>query len=351
MEIINNLTSKNHFNKISEFFSKSSEIIVASPFLMTDFANFLNSVSILPNSKIKLITTLQPNSIEQIGKINSLLSFCKHPSIQENNIDVEISINNKLHGKVYLFKSGNTKRAIISSANFTQNGLTKNHEWGIEISELSQIKIIKNDLLKSVEKQGVPLAELENMKEACDKFQEKVEIPSHKIKLSLISLIPTDTSYDEFPETTKFWIKPFGVTEDPIKEGQKFENLELNIHFSKKPKINIGDVLICYGVGIKKILSLYRVEELPREDPWEERWAWYVIGKNLTPNFGGEWWKYSLNPFNLVEEFKQINQNIAITNVGGNSLGGLKFGSDKLLLKREFAEFIIEKVISINRRK
>jgi hypothetical protein len=361
MEIINNLTSKNHFKRISKLFSKSSKTIIASPYLMSDFTDFLNSVSILPNSKIELITTLQPNSIEQIGKINSLLSFCRHPSIHENNIDLKISINNKLHGKVYFFKIGNTRKAIISSANFTQNGLAKNHEWGIEISEENQIEIIKNDLMNSIEKEGLTLTELKNMKEACDIFQEKVKIPNQKIQLNLISLIPTETSFTEFPETTKFWLKPVGVTGEPILEGRKFESLERKLNFStkKRPNINIGDILICYGVGAKQILSVYRVEELPaletidelNKEPRKERWAWYVIGKNLTPNFGREWWKHNLNAFGLVEDFKQINPNISITNVGGNTLGGLNFGSDKLFLKREFAEFIIEKVISKNRKK
>ena len=344
MEIINNLTSKNHFKRISQFFGKSNEIIVASPFLMTDFTNFLNSVSILSDSKIELITTLQPNSIEQIGKINSLLSFCRHPSIKENNIDVKISINNKLHGKVYLFKGRDIQKVIISSANFTQNGLTKNHEWGIEINEQKHIETIKNDLLKSIEKEGISLIELENMKEACDRFQEKVKIPNQKIQLNLISLIPTETSLIEFPETTKFWIKPVGVTEEPIQAGRRFESLEQKLNFStnKCPNINIGDVMICYGVGAKQILSVYRVEELPEyetkeeliKEPRKERWAWYVIGKNLTPNFGSEWWKQNLNAFSLVEEFKQINPNIPITNVGGNTLGGLNFGSDKIFKKR-----------------
>lgn len=360
MKIINNLSSKNHFERIGDLFKESHETIVASPFLMSDFTSFLDKFSAKPNSKIEIITTLQPNSIEQIRKVDSLLSFFRHPSIQKNNVEVSVSINNKLHGKIYLFNKNNVQTAIISSANFTQNGLLNNHEWGIEISEVSQIEVIKNDLLQSIEKEGISIIDLENMKVACNRFRDMNEIPKQKqkIKLRLLSLIPTDTSFTEFPEATKFWIKPLGVTGGHIEEGEKYESLELKIHFSKKPKINVGDVLICYGVGVKKILSIYRVEELPKninneepgEEPWKKRWAWYVIGKNISPNYGGKWWEHNLNAFNLVEDFKQNNPNISITNVGGNSLGGLKFGSDKLHLKREFAEYIIDRIIAINRK-
>lgn len=360
MEIINNLSADNHKLKIGELFEQSEKIIIASPFLMPNFDDFLNSISIKPNSKIEIITTLRPNSIEQIRKVDSLLSFLKHPQIVEKNIDTTISINNKLHGKIYSFKGEKIDSIIISSANFTQNGLANNHEWGVRISEKSKIKTIRKELRLSTQKSGITLVELENMKEACDKFKEKNEVPNQKIDLNLISLIPTDVSINEFPKNITFWIKPIGVTEDPIPIGRKFEQLEQKLNFStkKKPNVKIGDVLICYGVGAKQILSVYRVEELPEyetkeeieKEPWLERWAWYVVGKNLTPNYGGEWWMHNLNAFELVKKFQDKNPDISITKSGGNTLGGLKYGHDKLRLKREFAEFIIKKVIEINRK-
>ena len=360
MEILNNLSTNNHKLRIGKLFGQSEKIVIASPFLMPRFDDFLNSISIKANSEIEIITTLQPNSIEQIRKVDSLLSLMKHPQIVEKNIRVTISINNKLHGKIYSFKGDKIDNIIISSANFTQNGLTNNHEWGIEIAKKSTVETIRKELKQSLQKSGITLIELENMKEACDKFKEKNEVPNQKIELNLVSLIPTDISTDEFPKNITFWIKPIGVTEDPIPVGRKFERLEQKLNFStnKKPNVKIGDVLICYGVGAKQILSIYRVEELPEyetkeeieKEPWLERWAWYVVGKNLTPNFGGEWWTHNLNAFELVKEFKEFNSDIPITKSGGDTLGGLNYGHDKLRLKREFAEFIIKKVIEINRK-
>jgi len=359
MEIINNLSEENHKSKIVTLFEKSDVIIIVSPFLMPNFDEFLNIVPIQPNSTIEIITTLHPNVIEQFRKVDSLLSFCKHPKIQENSINVQVSINNKLHGKLYFFEGENFEKLIISSANFTNNGLVKNHEWGIEIDDKNKIESIKSQINQSIQKRNITLVELENMKEACDKFKEKNKVPNPKIDLNLISLIPTNTSKEEFPETVRFWIKPIGVTEAPISIGRKFENLEQPLNFStgRKPKIRIGDILIGYGVGAKQILSIYRAEELPEyeteeainAEPWKKRWAWYINGKNLTPNFGGNWWTHNFNAFDLVREFKRKNPDISITQVGGDTLGGLNFGHDKLELKREFAEFIIGNVIERNR--
>lgn len=90
-------------------------------------------------------------------------------------------------------------------------------------------------------------------------------------------------------------------------------------------------------------------EEIEK-DAWLERWPWYVIGENLTPNFGNEWWQHHLFLSQLKDDFKSQFPNIPITAVGGHTLGAIMKGVDKLNLQREFAEFIISKAIAINRQ-
>ena len=360
MNIINNLSANNHFAKVTELLKNSSEITIASPFLMPDYSKFLDSNGIKKNANIRIITTLQKNSIEQINKIKSLISFVKHPKISENNINVSISINNKLHGKIYVFNDNNISCGIISSANFTNNGLIGNHEWGVEINDKEILRQIMEDIESTIEVKNITLIELDNLYKAVQNFTENKKIPNQEIELDLIGLLPTTNKLIDLPSNTNYWLKPIGVTENPIQIGQPYSELQRRLQFSKgRPNsVKIGDVLICYGVGSTQILSIYRVasgpikvtqEEIDKER-WLERWPWYVIGENLTPNFGSEWWKYGLNPFRLMDKFLLQSPNSAITTVGGKSLGAINQGKDKLNLNRTFAMFMMNQVVEINRQ-
>ncbi len=195
MKIINNLTPKNHSERIIELFKESTDVVIASPFLMKDFTSLLNGINMKPEASIKIITTLQRNSIEQIGKVQSLLSFIKHPKIKESKINISVAINNRLHGKIYVFSNGGTKRVIISSANFTNNGLVSNHEWGSELEDKEIITQILNDLEKTIEVDKITLIELENLNEAAKKFSESIKLPKQEIELDLIGLLPTEKKY------------------------------------------------------------------------------------------------------------------------------------------------------------
>jgi HKD family nuclease len=358
MKILNNLTPKNHFERISELFKVSTDIVIASPYLMTDYTNFLNKNSMKTGTNIKIITTLQKNSIEQIGKINSLISFVKHPQIENNKVKISIAINNRLHGKVYIFNNSGSKRVIISSANFTNNGLVSNHEWGIEIEDNEVITQIAKDLEETIEIDNITLIDLENLSELSNKFDIK-KIPTQSIELDLIGLLPTRQSIITIPLNTNYWLKPIGDTSKPVTIDRSFKDLITILNFAKTPRsVKIGDILIAYGVGVRQILSIYRVESIPSKmtdeqllsNPRLERWPWYVTGENMTPNFGNEWSQHTLYLSQLMVEFQNQFPNIPITKVGGSTLGALNNGVDKLNLNRDFAEFIINKVVLINRR-
>jgi len=119
---------------------------------MTDFTS-LFSDDITENLKrVHLITTLQPNSIDQIKKIRSLVSLIENKQIKNKGIQCQISLNNKLHGKIYIFKkSGFSFSAIISSANLTDSGLLFNHEWGVEFSDISIIEALEKSIISSID--------------------------------------------------------------------------------------------------------------------------------------------------------------------------------------------------------
>lgn len=65
---------------------------------------------------------------------------------------MKIHLNNKLHGKLYFSLGIENKSMILSSANFTINGLIKNHEWGVKISDPDIIDDILEEIFNTIEK-------------------------------------------------------------------------------------------------------------------------------------------------------------------------------------------------------
>src|ERR1700752_3784900 len=363
--LINNLTStNNHSLRLKELFSHSDNVTLVSPFLMTDFADFFGEINFSQLNKLHLITTLSPNSFDQIKKISSLISLIEFPDIRDKKVSSQISLNNKLHGKVYIFKKEeNYISAIISSANFTDSGLSRKHEWGVEISDEVEIRELERTILSSIEFPSLTFEEIYHMQQATTEFLEnQPQTEIRNIELNLTNLLSSANWTNQLDDTIDFWLKPIGVSDDPVTEDRLFNIIEDQLHFSKQRPNGVqpNDILIAYGVGITKMLSVYKVtsypihvtqEEIEEEgDDWLIRWPWYVEAENLTPNFGATWAKHNLYKNSLLEEYLTSYPNEAITAVGGQTLGALNFGKDKLKLAPGFAKFIINKIVTINNR-
>ena len=69
----------------------------------------------------------------------------------------------------------------------------------------------------------------------------------------------------------------------------------------------------------------------------------------MTQKYGGNWWLHEFYIGKLVDNYLQLNPDAPITAVGGQTIGGLNFGKDKLNLDFDFAKFIIEKVLDKNK--
>ncbi len=352
--LINNLTEEsNHVAKMKELFQVSNEVILVSPFLMPDFSGFFNNLPLSNVEKVHLITTLKPKSLEQLSKIKSLDSFVDH--IKRERINYEISLINNLHAKIYIFKNSNGYvSAIITSANLTNRGLSSNNEWGVEIKDQNKILELENLIIGSLEYKDISHNDIRRMKTVAQSYKE-INFGNRdiEIELNLTELIEEDW-FNKLGEDVEFWLKPIGVSDDPIKEGQVFDKDIMKHHFSKKRpnSVRVNDILIVYGVGVSKVLSIYKVVSTPRkftpEEEWLERWPWYVEGKNLTPKFGSQWWKSNFRINNLKDQFLLEAPNSSVTKVGGKTLGALQFGHDKLRISKDFASFIIKKVLMIN---
>lgn len=258
--------------------SKADELAMASPFCYTDFSGFADAVANVGSiRKIKFVTTLKKDEV--IGKIDSLISFSKE--LVRVGLEWELHIDDHLHGKVYIFKKGGVPYAgIITSANLTHNGMVRNHEWGVRIDEEDVLKDLENHILSDID---YSLNEVQLAKIA-DRVKEVYPQGGTNIKPNEVDI---DDIVNVYPvvKGIRIFIKPVGSSDEKIYDGD--HSGESNMYFSKKrpTAVRIGDILIAYAVGGRRIMGAYKVtsEPLWTGDDYA-RWPWYVETDILTPN-------------------------------------------------------------------
>jgi HKD family nuclease len=359
-EIITNFSTINHYRRISDFFLESDEFTIVSPFLMENVQMFFETLNIDNIRRLNLITTLAPQSTDQIKKINALVSFIDFEPIKNGSVQCNISINNKLHGKVYFFKKNHQPiAAIISSANFTNSGLSFNHECGVIVRDEVSIRELENLLISSIEYCDISRADIYNLRDLATAFKnENPEVDINpRLELNLANIIVKYRWTNQLENHINYWLKPIGYTEGPVTNDRFFDSIEEDLHFStiRPSGVNKKDILIAYGVGAKRILSIYQsisspqyvTDEQIEEEEWFERWPWYITGKNLTPKFGLVWSTVNVYLNTLVSEFLISNPTGVITSSGSRDLGALSWGKDKIRLNPKFANFVINKIANI----
>jgi hypothetical protein len=67
-------------------------------------------------------------------------------------------------------------------------------------------------------------------------------------------------------------------------------------------------------------------------------------GRNLSSQFGGQWWIYNIQRKDALDEFIKLYPGVPVTFAGGFSLGALNYGSDKVKITKEFGDFLISKI-------
>ncbi len=346
MQIINNRTRKNHKVALLESFKKADSIIITSPFLASNFDFFpFNKVKHV--KEISLITTLKSINDDQRNKVKffrKLIDFGK-----KTNTTIRIQVDNSLHGKLYITKIGsNFNQAIITSANFTSNGLWVNNEWGISIDSHEEILNIVGELNRNIRLEQITENKLLELEKKLNTIPQKKTIPSEEFDLSSLLSFKEDPLI--IPDNINYWLKPIGAVGHIITWDSKFDQIDTDLHFSDKyPRsVKQGDILISYAVGHKNILSIYRVKsKVNNTGNQGDRWPYYVVGENLTPFYGSDWNNYNITISNQKQEV--INAGLFnITPSGKNSFGSLMRGADKLRITKEFANFLIEKVLKID---
>lgn len=345
--IINNLTRNNHWYQLTEIFHLAKRVFIISPFI-TKNINLFNFDNLSNLQQITIVTTLKPYDKDQYSKIEYFKELFK--IFSSKNVAFEILIDNSLHGKIFIGEYDDTSaKAIITSANFTDSGLRINNEWGILINDISEINKVKHGIINKIKYKGID-------EKTIDTYLDKInEIPKpllgkNPIELNLSLLFNNKDNFFKIGNDITFWLKPIGVTDNKVPFSSKYDEVDKDLHFSKvMPKgIKKGDLLICYAVGHLNILSIYRINSEVKKTTLEnDRWPYYVIGENLTPNYGREWSKQNItitNQKNLVLHQEKFD----ITPSGKNSFGSLMRGADKLRLTKEFGNYLLNKISKID---
>ncbi len=354
--LVSNVTN-NHKAHIQKLLTEcAGDFIVVSPFLASQMMSFLEGFDFSNIMRIDLITTFKPKDVEQLTKPFQLRDFVDYFKTKYPDIEIFIHINNSLHGKLYI-SGKNDKKMILTSANFTRNGMTENHEWGIWVEDKAVIEEALEEIFDNID---YPELSLNQIKKACMFAEANIkENPKWNTKPIITSDILESVYSDKDIKNTdpQYFLKPIGASEHPVTlEGQEdFSKLHQDLHFSKKkPKgVRKGDIIITTAVGAGSLLSYFRVtggllqvtEEQIKQDPRMERWPWYMEGRNNSTKFGKEWWVHNLKRQDLLGEFKDIYPDIPITQAGGFTLGTLNMGNDKVRITKEFGEFLIGKIL------
>lgn len=150
------------------------------------------------------------------------------------------------------------------------------------------------------------------------------------------------------PDERQFWIKPWGLPGLPVDQGQQlFNDPTIRIGFSRNPKgVKVGDILIVYRIVVSELIFVAETISPPSHvtdeeimiNPLFQRWPWQIETRNLTPSYGTHWSRYSLKPFDLVDKYNELYPQDQV------NLGGIKRGSDKLLVSEGFGKFLIKKI-------
>ncbi len=139
-------------HRFKEFLKEvNSDLIVATPFMKVDEAKWLvdNLWTVSSSVNLQILTNLKSESVlSKSLDIEALLYLI--------NYNDRASVINlpRLHAKVYI---ADDKKAIITSANLTSQGLDSNFEYGIGLSDSVVVQRIKSDI-EDYSKLGNPVS-------------------------------------------------------------------------------------------------------------------------------------------------------------------------------------------------
>lgn len=336
---------EHHLGEVKDLLASSNEFLIASPFISLTAIDKMKNWLTAGLQKLTLITTLKEKDPDQLKKVPILMELYRLKKMRGFNLSVKI--DNQLHGKVYIgMRDGNYTGAIVTSANFTDNGLENNHEWGIFFNDQKEISNIHQQIVKDASLELTEKALMKMKQWIDDNPEEDVKSPS--IDVSFIDMI-------EKPIVNKasltYWLKPLGRDHKSVPNTAFYGDARHLITFSKRGRpngIKEGHVVIAYSINTMQLISVFvasndrgQLVEFPV--PGDEQWPYYIWCKNITPQYGANWPQINLTLHTIREEFLR-QQSTATVLPSGNKLKALQWGSDHVRATPEFGEFVVSKM-------
>ena len=343
MRVVNNCRG-NHIEEVKDLLANSNKALIASPFISLTVIDKMKNWLTFGFQELTLITTLKEKDPDQLRKVPVLMELFRLKKTRGFHLTVKI--DNQLHGKVYIGKrDSNYTGAIVTSANFTENGLENNHEWGFYVNDQNVITDIHHQILEDA---TVELAEkdLMNMKQWMEENQAE-DVKSPTVDVSFIDMI-------EKPIVNKpgltYWLKPLGKSPDPVPPTRLFGDEKHQITFTTKNPRGIaeGDILLTYSVVSQQMISVFEATDkrgvlTEFANPGDERWPNYIWCKNLTPSYGANWPARGLTFSGLRDEFLRLFPTYTIL-PSGNKLNGMQWGADHIRATKEVGEFVMRRM-------
>ena len=232
----------------------------------------------------------------------------------------------------------------------------------MKLTDAMILKELSNSINLATINDALSFADINRMGLEVDEYRANHESPisEPKIDLDLTKFLKRKRKRSNLKNYQNIWLKPVWYSEEPMKEGTVFAKLREELYFSKRRPSGIrqGDIIIVYGVGTTKLVGIFTVtsepiytseNEIDDDDEWKKRWPWYVRAVNNSPQFSSTWWTHKLFINELVNDYlKEYEYEKPITRAGGQTLGALNFGLDKVALAHHFGLYLIGIIESLN---
>lgn len=343
MKIINNNDQADcHFSNLVELIENAEELLIVSPFISSNY-NIIPPKYLKRIKKLTLLTTLPKLCSEQEKKVGFFLHYLDLAS--RYGFDLTLFIDDSLHGKVYISKTAGQCKAIITSANFTNNGLRVNNEWGIYLDDTA----IVSDIWRTITTSPKIYELTPKMVREYQQIINSGKIAPQKGKAESYPFQPpVSPTLSNPPKNFTCWLKPIGTQTHPIPDTELHDTPKRELTFAVKPVgIKTGDIVICYAAVRKYIVSVYIVEKEWFVNNHSKDFPYSISGKNLYPYYGGNWPKKGFTIDTMKAKFTAKTQ-FTITPKGANNYKRLT-QADKMKVTAEYATFVMQELDNVNK--
>lgn len=340
--VLSNNGEYNHYNILTKYSQMADRIIIVSPFLAADMPRVLSGMPTIKH--IELYTNLDGYGMAS-NVLSAICGLYKYGF--EKGVSVSVKYNDCLHGKAYLLYDGNEgKGCIITSGNFTDNGLKNNYEYGVFLDNESMQEELRNQIY-SLDCSRLSYEEVIELLAKADEFAMK----HSATKIPVFKAADYIKNRMTLPDNCRFFLKSLGSQKRPAETGYTII-ADNQIGFSKKPsRISKNDILICHGVKVGKVLGVCKIlesEATKRPAAFEgDRWEWKLTTSCISEQYSSHWWDFDIRTLDLEAEYNRTKkEGEHITMAGRDTIKGcLQRGYGEIT--REFAQFVMDRISKV----